>query len=218
MLVSLEPRVMLSCSNAVYNCHHHCHLHLGLHLCKEEEEKQMSFCANPIEQHTRLSVFSAWCISSPSCSTNGSLELKLLDILWRRAWKFLLEMHLACAVRPVCLNKFHVGLGTAAGDAMPGCLMSFLSLSSSALDQTLACTFGGMSIYVSEMSRSAWWLCYGLCYYQPSMTSTKDFVSAAWINLMAEIFCNWNLIHFLKSYSFGYIQENRWDFEHEWDL
>ena len=29
-----------------------------------------------------------------------------------------LEMYLACEVRPVCLNKLHIGLGTAAGDAL----------------------------------------------------------------------------------------------------
>ena len=69
-----------------------------------------------------------------------------------------LEISLACAVRPVHLNEFHVALGALLVITLPGCLISFLTLSSSALHHTLVRTFGGMAVYDGRTSRSAWWV------------------------------------------------------------
>ena len=70
----------------------------------------------------------------------------MLEFLAKEGLK-VLEIRLACAVRPVHLNEFHVALGAAAGDTVAWLLDELFELVVVSLAPHFGACFGGMAIY-----------------------------------------------------------------------
>ena len=95
-----------------------------------------------------------------------------------------LEISLAHVVRPVSRNKFHVGLGSAAGDAVAWLLNELFKLVIVSLAPNFGSHFWSHDIF--RISRSAWWLYHALCYQchqQKTLYQWHD--SIKWLKYLA---------------------------------